>query len=145
MAQFRQVIRLRPTYAHAYANLSKALTGQGRFDENLRVLREGLTRVPGHVGLSILLAEALATCPDADLRDSTEAVRLAEQVCRKTGFRVPQALNALAAAYAEAGRFGDAIQQAERAVALAGSAGQDGLRQQIASRLELYRAHQAAR
>ena len=62
-----------------------------------------------------------------------------------TEFRNPQALNALAAAYAEAGRFEDAVQQAEVAMGLAGSAGQVALQQQIASRLELYRGHQAAR
>jgi spermidine synthase len=49
-------------------------------------------------------------------------------------------LDTLAAAYAAAGRFAEAVAAAERAVPLAESGGQAELARRIQSRLELYRA-----
>jgi len=48
-------------------------------------------------------------------------------------------LDTLAAAYAEAGRFAEAIQTAEEAVRLAAEAGNGTLARQIRSHLELYK------
>jgi hypothetical protein len=49
----------------------------------------------------------------------------------------------LAAAYAEAGRFDDAMATAEKAIALAGKNGESALLQKNRELLELYRAHRA--
>ncbi len=49
----------------------------------------------------------------------------------------------LAEAYASAGRFGEAICSAQRAVQLAAAQGDAGLAEQISARLNLYRTHQA--
>jgi len=86
------------------------------------------------------LAWLLATAPDDSLRDGTEAVRLAEQACRLTEFKEARMIGTLAAAYAEAGRFGEAVSTAQKAVALASSSGNAqfaGINQQL---LRLYRA-----
>ena len=44
----------------------------------------------------------------------------------------------LAAAYAEAGRFGEALRAAQKAIELEGATGQTKLAQQIQGRLTLY-------
>jgi protein O-mannosyl-transferase len=69
------------------------------------------------------LAWVLATCPDSSVRNGPQAVRCAEQSCRLTGFKQTGAVNTLAAAYAEVGRFPDAIDTAEIAIKLATEAG----------------------
>jgi tetratricopeptide (TPR) repeat protein len=69
------------------------------------------------------LAWVLATCPDSTVRDGAQAVRCAEQACRLTSFKQSGMVNTLAAAYAEAGRFPDAIDTAEIAIKLATAAG----------------------
>ncbi len=69
------------------------------------------------------LAWVLATSPDSSIRNGPEAVGDAEQACRLTSFRQPGLLSTLAAAYAEAGRFPEAVSTAERAVNLADTIG----------------------
>jgi hypothetical protein len=58
---------------------------------------------------------------------------------------VPALLTTLAAAYAEAGRFDDAIGAAQEAYALARAAGEGDLLERNQRLLNLYRAHQAYR
>ena len=65
------------------------------------------------------LATLLATDSDAQLRDGNRAVNLARRACELTQYREPALIYTLAAAYAEAGRFTDAIAAAEQARALA--------------------------
>ena len=65
------------------------------------------------------LAWVLATSPKAELRNGAEAVRLAERACELTHYGEPLFIGTLAAAYAEAGRFPEAVTTAEKAEQLA--------------------------
>jgi Flp pilus assembly protein TadD len=65
------------------------------------------------------LAWALATNPDPAVRDAQKAVRLAEQGCALAEGKDARLLSTLAAAYAEASRFPEAIDAVQRAIALA--------------------------
>ena len=67
------------------------------------------------------LAALLATSSDPSMRDGEESVRLAEKACALTQYNNSSALSTLAAAYAEAGRFNDAVAMSEKACALAAS------------------------
>jgi len=69
------------------------------------------------------LAWLLATYPDSNSRDGTEAVRLAERACDVTQRKIPALLDTLAAAYAEAGDFPQAISAAEEALNRARASG----------------------
>lgn len=86
------------------------------------------------------LAWLLATCPDASVRDGAEAVRLAERACRLSGHSEAQSLGTLAAAYAEAGRFGEAVSSAQKAVGLATASGDQRLAAICGQLLRLYSA-----
>jgi cytochrome c-type biogenesis protein CcmH/NrfG len=60
----------------------------------------------------------MATCPDASVRNGTQAVELAEQAEQLSGGGNPAILATLAAAYAEAGRFPEAVTTAQKALQL---------------------------
>ena len=99
-------------------------TGVEQARQAVRLLREGLKWVPQSPLLANALAWCLATCPVEGSRDGAEAVRLAEQACRATQNKNPEFLDTLAAAYAEAGRFDDAMKTIRQAISLAEGTGQ---------------------
>ena len=81
----------------------------------------------------------LATSSKAEFRNGAEAVRLAERVCELTHHGEPFFMGTLAAAYAEAGRFPEAVATADKAEQLATSAGLTAVAAKTRQRLELYR------
>ena len=74
------------------------------------------------------------------MRNAEQAVALATRACELTEFQVPEAIDTLAAAYAEASRFADAVTVGTRALALAHARGNQGLASEIQKRLDRYRA-----
>ena len=133
---FRQALRIDPDDAQAHTSLGIALGVQGDFPAAIRQYTRALDLNPDIPLALNSLARIRATHPDAKLRDGAEAVRLAERCCKLSGYRVATALNTLAAAYAEAGRFDDAIKWQTKAIELAPAARKADLR----ARLKLYRA-----
>jgi len=91
------------------------------------------------------LAWLLATHPNAEFRDGAEAVSLAERACQLTGGTNLAMLATLAAAYAEANRFPDAVSTQQKVCALAAAQGQSGPAETFKSRLELYQSGTAYR
>lgn len=73
---------------------------------------------PGDPVIINSLAWALATCPEAKLRDGRQAVALARQLCAATEHKVAEFVDTLAAACAEAGAFEEAVLQEDQALAL---------------------------
>ena len=95
--------------------------------------------MPDDLSVADRLAWILATCPDDRLRDGAAALRIAEDVCRRTSRRVPRALDTLAAALANLGRYDEAVAVAEEARDLARRRGDETLAGKIEARLVLYR------
>ena len=87
------------------------------------------------------LAWIRAAAPEAKLRDGLEAVKFAEEACKLTEFHEPQLIGTLAASYAQAGRFEEAIKTAERARDLAASSGSKELVAKNEELLAFYREH----
>jgi tetratricopeptide (TPR) repeat protein len=96
---------------------------------------------PRQLPARLNLAWLLATGPAASLRDGNEAVKLALEAERLAGGESPQLLDTLAAAYAEAGRYADAIETAKRALNLNATQNNQPLAGAIQARLKLYEAH----
>ena len=98
-----------------------------------------LAERPGDVSALLVLASLRAAAREPDLRDGAEAVRLARRACTLTRFQVPEALDVLAGAYAEAGRLEEAVRVGEVALWYARAAQREALAPGAAQRLELYR------
>jgi len=88
------------------------------------------------------LAWLRATASDPRLRDGGEAVRLAERACQLTQNKEASLVGILAAAYAEAGRFDEAVITAEKARAQALLAGQKDVATRTEQLLKLYKSGQ---
>jgi spermidine synthase len=89
------------------------------------------------------LAWMLATQAPTESADPVRAVTLAERACQLTDNQVATYLDTLAAAYAAASRFGDAVSTAQKAIQVADSTAQTQLVSKIEMRLELYWANRA--
>ncbi len=89
------------------------------------------------------LALLRATASDPQLRNGKEAVFLAERACQLTQYKVPFLVGTLAAAYAEAGRFDEAVASAEKARTLALAQGQEEIAAKNEQLLELYKSGRA--
>jgi tetratricopeptide (TPR) repeat protein len=69
----------------------------------------------------------------------SRAIQLAEQADQLSGRKNPSVVRTLAAAYAESGRFNDAIAAAERALKLASAQGDSALVSDLRMDIDLYR------
>jgi len=123
-----------------FLHLGVALGQLGRTREAVVQYQTALRLNPNLAGALNNLAWALATSPDAVLRNGTEAVRLAEHACELTHDSEPLFVGTLAAAYAEAGRFPEAVATAEKAEQLATAAGQSAVAAKNRQLLGLYQA-----
>lgn len=139
----QQSVQLAPESAECYGKLAVAFSEQGRIQEAVFSYRESLRLKPDQVPACNNLAWILATHPDAQLRNGSEAISLAEHACQLTRYKEPMLVGTLAAAYAEAGRFPEAASMAEKAIKLANTAGQKELANKNRELIELYRAGKA--
>jgi tetratricopeptide (TPR) repeat protein len=141
-AQYQEALQIKPDFAAACYNLGNALLQKGQMDKAIAQYQKALQIKPDSVDVLNNLAWLLATCPDAHLRDGVQAVKHAERACELTHYGVTPLVGTLAAAYAEAGRYDDAIAAAQKACALAAAAGEQDLLERNQKLLALYRAHQ---
>jgi tetratricopeptide (TPR) repeat protein len=88
------------------------------------------------------LAWTLATCPQDGVRIGNLAVEHATQACDLSHWRDPNLLDTLAAAYAEVGKFKDAVKWEKKAMALYDDA---AAVEECRPRLKLYEAGKAYR
>ena len=109
-------------------------------EEAISQFQKALAIKPGYVAAQNNLAWVLATSPQASLRNGIKAVGLAERANQLAGGKNPVILATLAAAYAEAGRFPEAIETAQRALRLAEGQSNTALAGALQSQLKLYQA-----
>jgi tetratricopeptide (TPR) repeat protein len=141
--QFQKAAAIRPDNAITRFNLGNALLRKGRMDEAIAHYQKALAIQPGFVeaqGSLARIAWVLATSPNPSVRNGSKAVELAQQTDRLSGGENPAMTATLAAAYAEAGRFSEAITTAQRALQLASSQNNPPMVAALDAQLKLYQA-----
>ena len=140
-----EAIRLNPDIADTHYYLARALDRKSRTQEAVTHYREALRIKPNWEKPMNSLAWILATHSDPKFRNPQEAVGLALRACELTNYQDPGFVDTLAAAYAAAGRFSDAVATAEKAVQLTASGDNKQRHKTIQNRLQLYKAGQPYR
>jgi tetratricopeptide (TPR) repeat protein len=135
-SDFTDAIRFDRTQATAYAYRGIAWCAHGDYDKATADFSDAIRLKPNLVLAHDQLALLLATCPDEKHRDGTRAVQLATKAYELTAWRGGRQVATLAAAYAEAGDFGNAVKWQERVLERAPEGEKEGAR----SRLNLYQS-----
>src|SRR5207237_4705159 len=111
----------------------------GRTREALSAYAHALLLQPDFSQALDQLAWILSTDPHPEFRNGTQAVPLAERACELTERKDAEKLKTLAAAYAEAGRFSDAVATAQKAQQLAEAGGKPQLARDCEALMEAFK------
>ena len=144
VVQYRQALVLKANMFEAHGKLGYALTCRGRVKEAIPHLEKAVELKADYAEALNNLAWLRSTSPDATVRNGDEAVRLALRAAELTPNRA-DALDTLAAAYAETRQFGKAVDAARKAVAQAEKANDRASAESIGFRLKLYEAEKPYR
>jgi tetratricopeptide (TPR) repeat protein len=137
---YLRAVSMNPLMPEAHNDLASALLLKGDVKQAATHYERALQIKPDYFDACANLARILSTCPDASLRDGPRAVGLAGKANLLAGGRDPGALSILAAALAEAKRFPEAIQTADKALELARAQGNIQVAKDLEKDLVLYRA-----
>jgi protein O-mannosyl-transferase len=118
VAQYKKALEIKPDYSEVCNNLGIVLFQKGEVQEAIGYYQKALEISPHYAEARGNLAWALATSPQTPILKAL-AVKLAEQANQMTGGANPKALRILAAAYAQTGRFSEAVETAHRSLQLA--------------------------
>lgn len=136
--------RLKPALGEPHAFLGEVYATQGRLMEAAESFDRAAAALPDVPPVLDRAARLRATARDPRARDGAKAVQFAERAAQLTGGKDWRVLDTLAAAYAEAGRFVDAVATVERAL-IAARASEPQAQSLLAGRLSLYRSGQPLR
>ncbi len=145
---FQKAVDAQPRFAAAQNALGNALLALARVDEAVAHLQKALEVVPNYVSAFNNLAHASwiwATCPLPTVRNGPKALALAQQLDQATRGQNLQALGSLAAAYAEVGRYAEAVAAAEHGLQLANAQGNAAIARAFQEDLPYYQAGQPYR
>jgi tetratricopeptide (TPR) repeat protein len=138
IAEWTKALQLQPNNADMHNNLAVALLQDGRGAAALAEWQETLRLQPERIGAQLSLAWILATSPDGAIRDGTRALDLAQRACQYSSDRNLMTFRVLAAAYAETGRFAEAINAAQEGEQRAETQGQPSIVRLLEGDLALY-------
>jgi tetratricopeptide (TPR) repeat protein len=142
LADAETVVTLRPELGDAYlcrgrVHLSRREYPKARadFERMLQLRQESQSAALNSA------AWFYATCPDKTVRDGKKAVELATKACELTKWKNLSNIDTLAAAFAEAGNFKEAVKWQGYAIDLAIDPVE--VRSGMKQRLQLYQKHRA--
>jgi protein O-mannosyl-transferase len=141
IADWEKTLLIQPNDADAHTCLGNAFLRQGSLKEAIEQYEMAVTLAPDDPHSRNNIAWILATSSDGSIRDGAKALGFAQQAAALSGGREPQFLRTLSAAYAETGRFTEAISAARQAVAIANMQGKQGLAKDLEKDLVFYRAN----
>jgi Flp pilus assembly protein TadD len=134
----RAALLIRPENADAHTNLAIALDEKGQTAEATQHYKKALEISPQSVSALTNLAWLLAACSNASFRNGSKVIELAGEADQLSGGTNTLVLRALAAAYAESGQFGKAIEIARAAMQLARTQGDNSLAGALQHEIALY-------
>src|SRR3954463_7071904 len=140
MVHYHKLLEIEPDNVEARNTLGTALIQQGQLREAVDQWQEALAIQPENGNAASNLAWVFATCPEDSFRDGRHAVELAEKALRVSGRNIPMIYKVLAAAYAESGRFADAIESAQRSAELATNQGNPALATELQNNIAMYQS-----
>ena len=133
-----RALQVSPRLLEAYEAYVRVVLQDQDFVAAEVLLRDGLQQMPDAASLADCLAWLLATCHDPNRRNGEEAVRWAKQACGQADNTRPEYLDTLAAAYAEAGRFDEAVKSEKEAIKRANATNRADLAETYQTRLKLF-------
>jgi tetratricopeptide (TPR) repeat protein len=142
---WQNAVRIYPGFFQAHEGLGFAYYMQGKYRESLAQLRLALDGEPDRVSVLKLAASLMATSADASLRNGPEAVILAERARDLTQSQDISVLDTLSSSYAENGRFDQAKEAVNQALALSEKQGNADLAAQLKAHQARYEANQPLR
>lgn len=133
---FTEAIRLNPASAENYYARGRARDLQHDYDRALKDYDRSIQLDPENMEVWNALAWTLATCPDSNYRDGEFAILAATKACELSEWKHAATFDTLAAAYAEAENFEQAVHWQRKTV----ESIEDELKEQCRARLALYEA-----
>jgi tetratricopeptide (TPR) repeat protein len=140
IAHWQKALAIQPYDADVHTSLGNAFLQKGLVKEAINHYGQALEIAPQDVLARNNLAWILATSSNASIRNGTKAVALAEQAVQVSAGKNPIFFRTLAAAYAESGRFSDAVAAARRSMEMATAQDNRGLVNALGREIALYQA-----
>ncbi len=138
--QYQEALKIVPDNGSIHFNLARASYQAGDVGQAIAEFQKAAQIDPKDIEAINNLAWLLATSPEAAWRNGVQAVQLAQRANELANGKNPAILGTLAAALAETGRFGDAVETAQRAVAMAQGEGKQDLANRLGNALRRYQA-----
>ena len=114
ISDYSKSIELNPWNAMTYSNRGIAYDKKSQYDKAISDLNKAIELNPGYADAYNYKAWMLATCQNTIYRDGAKAVELAKKAVKLDPNN--QNLNTLAAAYAEVGKFEDAMKTQKKVI-----------------------------
>jgi protein O-mannosyl-transferase len=134
----RTALLIRPDDADCHTVLAVALDEKGETAEAIHHYEKALVIFPKSISALTNVAWLRATSSTEGLRNGDEAVKLAGQANELSGGTNAVVLRTLAAAYAETGQFGKAIESGRTALQLARVHGDQSLAVELEQQIAVY-------
>ena len=141
--EYSRVVAIRPENAEAHDNLARGLAAAGRGLEALDQFRQASVLKPAWPAPVAGAAWLRATSADPLVKNPDQAIQLGERALVLSQRQDAVSLDALAAAYASASRFDEAVRVAQEAIEVATRSNNLALVSAITPRLALYRRAEA--
>lgn len=137
----RKIVESRPSAPAVWTCLARVYLNLGDMPAAATILREALAAAPYSPQLAETLAWILVNKPESTAEETQEAVQWARRaVDMANPIDMANNMSTLAAAYARAGDFTQAIATQEQAIVQAGRVGQQERIAEFSRRLELFKA-----